>query len=281
LPILSLATAFLFVCVGGGRFAMDRFVKRSVMGTGVWLWSGLALVLGPVSFPVQGVVPCGEGVAGALAEAARSIEHADEAGAERQLRAAFADHPDCAPLAIAFWATTGLLHARHAATRGGPPELLAPVVEAIERLGAWRVQPGAVRDAEYAQSALRAAAAAAQDERPEMQVWITHATELADRLDLVGERPRWPLPASLLAGDLWYEVDRDADAREAYARALDLAPSAYGHRGLARTLNRMRDVPGACAAYRALVAWLEPRLTTGGPGLDEARGYLTSRACPE
>ena len=195
------------------------------MKRALWLGTGLAIALMPAPvMPASTVRTCEPAANDAVTTASRLLEDADEVGAERMLRAAVAVAPECAPLAIAFWATTGLQHARHAATRGGPPELLAPVAEAIDELEGWRTRPGAVRDAEYAQAALRAASAAAQDERPELQIWITHATALTARLDLAGERPRWPLPVALLAGDLWYEVDRYAEALDAYQRALRVRP---------------------------------------------------------
>lgn len=239
----------------------------------VWLGAGLAVALMPWSLPASQVRACEATATEAVAAAALLLDEADEIGAERELRAAFVRHPDCALLAVAFWATTGLQHARHAATRGGPPELLAPVVEAVERLEARRQQPGAVRAAQYAQGALRAAAAAAQDERPELQIWLTHTADLAARLDPVGERPRWPLPAALLAGDLWYEVDRYAEARDAYRTALALSATAYGQRGLARALNRLGETAAACDAYRQLTAWPSPHRVSAA-ALAEARAYL-------
>jgi len=247
------------------------------MKTAAWFGVCVAILLLTPPVPAAPGAAC-DGAEPAIAEAARLVDDADEGAAERRLREAAERDPACAPLAVAFLATTGLQHARHAATRGGPEDLLAPVLDAVARLAAWREAPGVVRDAQYAEAALRAAMAASQDERPELQVWITHTTDLASRLALAGEAPRWPLPPALLAGDLWYEVDRYAEAIEAYREALDRAPSAYAHRGLARTWNRMRDLPAACRAYRALEAWLVAR-EAAGPALDEARAFLARPAC--
>jgi hypothetical protein len=246
---------------------------------GLWLAAGLALTGAPLGMPAAEVRLCDDDAARALAEAARLIDQGEDARVEELLRAALARQPDCAGLAVAFWSTAGLRQARHAATRGGPADLLAPVFDAVTRLDAWRRQPGAARQAEYAQAALRAAAAAAQDERPELQIWITHVSELDARLDAAGERLRWPLPAMLLAGDLWYEVDRYVEARDAYMAALERVPSGYGHRGLARTFNRLDDILSACRAYRALEVWLLP--DSRGHALDEARAYLARPACAE
>jgi len=247
------------------------------MNTGAWLGACVAVAL--LTAPVRTATPtvCDEAER-TLAGAARLVDDADEGAAEQRLREAAERDPACAPLVVASLAATGLQHARHAATRGGPDDLLAPVLEAVARLAALRESPGVVRDAQYAEAALRAAMAASQDERPELQVWITHTTDLAARLALAGEASRWPLPPALLAGDLWYEVDRHAEAIDAYREALDRTPSAYAHRGLARTWNRMRDLPAACGAYRALETWLVAR-KAAGPALDEARRFLERPAC--
>ncbi len=241
-----------------------------------WLGLVMALVLLPPTLPVAS--ECDPASAGTLIEAARLIDAGDETGAEEGLRVHFERDPACGPLAVAFWATTGLRQARHAATRGGPPDLVTPVTEAIARLDALRGQPPTALAAEYAQSALRAAIVAAQDERDEMRVWLAHARDLSDRARQTGEPPRWPLPVALLDGDLWFEVDSYAEAIEAYRRALDSEPSAYAHRGLARALNRVGDPPRACDAYRALEAWLTSR-GVGGAALAEARAYLSRPSC--
>lgn len=246
------------------------------MTVGEWLGPVMALVL--LSPPPPVASECDPASAGTLLEAARLIDAGDEMGAEERLRARLERAPACGPLAVAFWATTGLRQARHAATRGGPPDLVMPVSEAIDRLDALRRQPATALAAEYAQSALRAAIVAAHDERAEMRVWLAHARDLSDRAGRTGESPRWPLPVPLLEGDLWYEVDGYAEAIDAYRLALDAAPSGYAHRGLARALSRRGDEPGSCSAYRALEVWLAPRVG-GGSALDEARAYLSRPSC--
>lgn len=209
--------------------------------------------------------------------AATLLEAADEAAAEARLRAALAAHPACERLAVAFWAVHGLLHARHAATHGGSPEALEPVAAALVALERWRTHARLSPAVRYAEAALRAAMAAAQDERDEMGVWLAHATDLAARLALAGEQVRWPLPAPLLAADLWYEVDRLEEARDRYRGVLAADPSAYAWRGLARTLVRLRDIEGACEAYRALAARLAGR--GEAPGAEEARAFVARPAC--
>lgn len=235
----------------------------------------VALAALAVRAEAQAPAPCG-GVA--LDEAARLVDAGDEGAAAERLRVAFAADRTCAPLAVAYWSATGLAHAVHAATRGGPPDLLAPVEEAVEALAALGARGGVTREAEYAASALRAAAAAAQDERPEMEVWLTHAADLSSRVALAEPAPAWPRRAGVLAGDLWYEVDRYLEARQAYERVVVSGADAYALRGLARSLERLGEVPAACRAYRDLLAWLAAR-SLDTPAAAEARAYLTRPLC--
>jgi len=60
---------------------------------------------------------------------------------------------------------------------------------------------------------------------------------------------QWPLPIDELEGELWLEVDRYPESRDAYARATRLKPSANAWVGLARANDKLGDVVGACAAY--------------------------------
>jgi tetratricopeptide (TPR) repeat protein len=238
----------------------------------------LAAMVATASVSAGQEAGCDEAARRAMVDAARLVDEADETGGLARLREAFDTHRECGALAVAFWASTGLAHARHAAMRGGPPELIAPVEEALNELAAWHARGGVVRDAEYAGSALRAAVAAAQDERSEMAVWLAHATELAARVGLAEVEPRWPLPAAVLVADQWYGVYRLAEARDAYEAALEATPTAYAYRGLARTFNRMGDIVAACEAYRNLVSWLDTR-NPDGVALDEARAYLDRPLC--
>lgn len=100
---------------------------------------------------------------------------------------------------------------------------------------------------QYAITVIRAAVAAAQDERDEMALYLAHAEWLTGRLALVDERARWPLPPDLVAGELWFEVDRYADAVAAFARA---SASGRSRLGLARAAERTGDTTTACRAYR-------------------------------
>jgi hypothetical protein len=113
----------------------------------------------------------------------------------------------------------GLADARAAFAKGGSPESLAPVREAIAALDAIaRGRPGA---AEIARLTLHAAAAAAQSERDEMTVYI----EQAIRMELLQREAGQPGPPGVsaleVAGDLWLQLYGYEEARRAYLRAAE------------------------------------------------------------
>lgn len=141
-------------------------------------------------------------------------------------------------------AMAGWVAARALAPQGGVLELLGPV---NERLKALDSLPGPA--ARYADVAIRAAISAAQDEREELDLFLAHARDLSSTMDLAGAAAQWPVPIDELEGELWLEVDRYTEAREAYRRATRLKPTANAWVGLARTSDRLGDVVGACAAY--------------------------------
>lgn len=211
----------------------------------------------------------------AMSALSQAAERRDESGAEAAgapLASALAAFPDCARVKLANEAITGWLAARAAAPKGGSPESLSPVrpsVEALVRLSdrAWRLH------AEYARAALAAAMAAAQDERSDMSLFLTHARGLAERIALTGERAEWPAPIDEIDGELWLEVDRYQDARDAYTRAIASRPTARALIGLARTNDRLHDIPAACDAYQRAVARAREGL------LEEARAYLARPEC--
>jgi predicted Zn-dependent protease len=80
-------------------------------------------------------------------------------------------------------------------------------------------------------------------------VFLAHARDLSNTMAITGAPAQWPLPIDELEGELWLEVDRFADAREAYTLATRLKPTANAWIGLARANVRLNDVIGACAAY--------------------------------
>lgn len=233
--------------------------------------TGLVLLWALLTVPPQTGTPACPPDADAVIEAADAAVRAGEFGAaEERLRHGVTVHGSCAELFVAAWGWSGWQTAVAAAARGGTEESLAGVRGAVAALGG----PGpAVSPAAYAASVLSAAAAAAQDEREEMGVWLEHARDLAAKLEIAGERARWPLPIDLVDGELWMAV-ADYDLAEAsYARALAERDSAVAWRGLARARDRRGHRDGACAAYRRALDLAAPIAPEGVVATD-ARGYL-------
>jgi hypothetical protein len=141
-------------------------------------------------------------------------------------------------------AMAGWIAARELAPKGGAVALLGPVNQRLKELDSL---PGPA--ARYADVAVRAAVSAAQEERDELGVFLAHARDLSNTMALTGSPAQWPLPIDELEGELWLEVDRFTEARDAYQRATKLKPSANAWVGLARANVRLNDVIGACAAY--------------------------------
>ena len=165
-----------------------------------------------------------------------------------QVSAASAER-DIARLAMEGWQS-----ARAVAAQGGAAELLGPVNARLQALDQY---PQTL--ARYAEVAIRAAVSAAQEEREEMALFLDHARALSQQMATVGPAPRVPLPIDELSGELWFEVDRFAEARDSFARATTLAPTPNAWVGLARAADKLGDRVAACRAY------LEVRGTQGLP----------------
>jgi tetratricopeptide (TPR) repeat protein len=208
-----------------------------------------------------------------LQEAAALAGRAGPGGAQAMLVAAARDDSRCAALLGAGWSVSGWSVARQAVRAGGSPESLTDALVAVETLEKLGTEPEWRVESEYARAAIRAAMAAAQDERSEMAIHLAHARGLSDRLTLARATPQWPLPIDALEGDLWLEVDRYAEARAAFERALKVDATAFVLVGLARTRARLDEHAGACEAYRQAAATAERAL------LDEARTYLKRPIC--
>lgn len=145
-------------------------------------------------------------------------------------------------------ANDGWLAARALAPIGAPRDRLGPVNRSLERLDTLIVNVSA----RYADAAIRAAISAAQEEREEMKVFLEHARALSVQMALTGAPARWPLPIDELEGELWFEVDRFSESRDAYQRATKTTASPRAWLGLARASARLDDIAAACAAYKAI-----------------------------
>jgi tetratricopeptide (TPR) repeat protein len=146
---------------------------------------------------------------------------------------------DLQRIAMEGWAA-----ARALAPKGGAIEFLGPVNLRLKALDAIPET-----SARYAEIAIRAAVSAAQEERDELGLLLAHARDLSNQMQLVGTPAQWPLPIDELEGELWLEVDRFTEAREAYERATKSYPTPNAWIGLARVSDRLGDVVTACRAY--------------------------------
>jgi hypothetical protein len=141
-------------------------------------------------------------------------------------------------------AIDGWTAARALAPKGGALEFLGPVNARLRELDKM-----ANTSARYAEVAIRAAVSAAQEERDEMQLFLEHARDLSKQMALAGAPAQYPLPIDELEGELWLEVDRYPEAKDAFTRAVQGQPTVNALIGLARVNDKLGDVIGACAAY--------------------------------
>lgn len=187
-----------------------------------------------------------------VSDASARVQAVDDDAAVQLLERAQLTEP-CGDLDVARRALHGWVQARALGRVGGDPSLTGPVmreVEALERLRGDRRPGSSVALAtDYAAAALRAAVAAAQDERGEMALYLEHARAVGVYLALLGESSPWPVDIDELEGELWFEVDRYADAVQAFERAAGAARGARATVGLARALDRSGETVKACAAY--------------------------------
>ena len=139
----------------------------------------------------------------------------------------------------------GWLAARAIAPKGGAVDLLGPVNARLKELDEIPNM-----SARYAETAIRAAVSAAQEERDELGLLLAHARSLSEQMGIgASTPPEWPLPIDELEGELWFEVDRFSDARDAFERATRSKPTPNAWIGLARASDRLGDTITACRAY--------------------------------
>lgn len=165
------------------------------------------------------------------------------------------------------------LRAARAAWPGGRPDALTVAHAAADVLEAR----GTVLT-RYLQAILYAAIAAAQEERDLMALSFQQAAALEAQLAPAGQPPA-PLRADRIAGDLWLQVHRYADAREASARALAVDHGdARSTLALARAHAKLGARADSAAAYRRLLE-LWAHADPDRPELAEAReGAVTPRS---
>jgi hypothetical protein len=180
------------------------------------------------------------------------------------------------PATLATLAVDGWTAARSAAAEGGSAQSLARARSLLTQLDAlvtgtpWRLQ------GEYAHALIAAAMAASQDENAEMDLYLTHARALSERLQTSSYPAQWPVPIDEAEGELWLEVDRYADAVVAFRRAVQ-HPNARGATwlGLARSAARLNDTSAACDGYRR---WKQMEAAPSVADTTEADAYL--KHCP-
>ena len=148
------------------------------------------------------------------------------------------------PFDLSRIAMDGWTEARALAPKGGAVAFLGPVNLRLKALDAFPET-----SARYAEIAIRAAVSAAQEERDELGVLLAHARDLSNQMELIGAPAQWPLPIDELEGELWLEVDRFTESRDAYERASKSHPTPNAWIGLARASDRLGDVVTACRAY--------------------------------
>lgn len=218
-----------------------------------------------------GTASCSADAVLLMADGSARVDAFDTAGGtDRMRRAADAG---CREAEIAFLFLRGLADAREAFRHGGSTEALVPVRKAIAALHSMsRGQPGT---AEIARLLLEAAAAASQSESDEMTLYL----DAARRMELqgpAGTAGTLMLGSLAVAGDLWLQIYRYADARRAYLQALEEGRDTMRVRaGLARTAVRLGLAASACTNYRALLE----RWATRAPEpreIADARAYLGS-----
>lgn len=169
-------------------------------------------------------------------------------GGKRSLR----DPVDrCPQINLARLSLLGFDEARRLAAFGGDIDRQRPTQQALEELG--KLRDGNIDlEIEYAETAIRAAVAAAQDERDELDLLLTHARDLTERLAARSRRAIWPRPFNVLAGELWLEVDRFDEARAAFERAAKADASPTAIVGLARSLARLGRREESCRTFARL-----------------------------
>jgi hypothetical protein len=211
-----------------------------------------------------------------LSAAAVLAEQFDLAGALTRLRADASREP-CDAVAGAIEYLEGLVAAPGAARQGGTDASLTDVRSAINALS--RRAEGQRSTWHAASIALRAVAAAAQSEVAEMGLFLAEATRVESLHVAAGQKGIPFVTAHELAGDLWLQIHRYQDARDAYQRAWkQIGRTSRISLGLARSAARLKDTPSACGEYQSLLTWWGSR-ENAPPEIVEARDRFAALGC--
>lgn len=110
-------------------------------------------------------------------------------------------------------------------------------------------------------------------------LYLEHAAQM-ESLQRAAGQPGPPVLGSFeVAGHLWLQVFRYADARRAYMRAAEEGRPTLGVlAGLARTASRLGLEAAACAEYRTLLERWTPR-DEEPPEIADARAYVGRPGC--
>ena len=139
---------------------------------------------------------CPDDLERVFSEARHDSSRGDDRAAAARLTAAYGNASGCAELELASLALEGWVEARRLALVGGAPDQLARIHDILARIAAVPALLPKVallsQSAMYTEAVLRAAVAAAQDERDEMQLYLTHARTLVESLRLGGSDQAWP-----------------------------------------------------------------------------------------
>jgi hypothetical protein len=137
------------------------------------------------------------------------------------------------PAALERLANDAWTSARAAAAQGGSPESLQSAqrlvaeIDALTGATSWRLH------GEYAHALIRAAMAAAQNENAEMDLQLSHARGLFERLQTSTSPAKWPREIDEAEGELYLEVARYLDAARAFRRAANVAAACDAYRRVA------------------------------------------------
>lgn len=157
-----------------------------------------------------------------------------------------------------YWYVRGVLAGR-AAWPGGQPDHVARARAAAAELERLAAPVGEWNRTAVRRASVLATIAAAQEERQELALLLTHALQSDAQLREVGLPDDDVLPADEVAGDLWLQVHRFADALAHYRVATSRHPERtrawIGRARAAREANEHGEA--AEAARRVLAAYAD------------------------